>query len=197
MPRPTNYFVRKCEERFSIDLARLKRHGILADSAPRILTWTRGREDAGQIRIIAVERGVHLNYRVTKHSGECHDIDELIPYVWSPTQFGGRRQWLQCPGCWKACRVLYRGDTRFRCRRCLHLRYGSQYEPPGLGGVDQADKIRKRLGDTVGSAFEQDEFPPKPKGMHWTTYRRLKRRYDRYQFRWTRAATARFGFTGF
>lgn len=82
-------------------------------------------------------------------------------------------------------------------RRCLQLRYASQYEPPGLGGVDQADKIRKRLGDTDGSAFEQDEFPPKPRGMHWTTYRRLEERYDELQFRWTRAAMARFGFTGF
>jgi len=69
----------------------------------------------------------------------------------------------------------------------------TQYEPPGLGGVDQADKIRERC---EGSSFEQDEFPPKPKGVHWKTYRHLEQRYDEYQFRWTRTAMARFGFTG-
>jgi len=115
-----------------------------------------------------------------------------VPYVWTPTRFGGRRQWFKCLSCGKGCRILY-GGVRFRCRRCHGLRYQSQYEQPGLGGVDQADKIRRRLGDKVGSAFERDEFPPKPKGMHWKTYRRLERRYDELQFRWTMAAMARFG----
>ena len=66
----------------------------------------------------------------------------------------------------------------------------------GLGGVELADKIRKRLGDTVGSAFEQDEFPPKPKGMHWKTYNRLEERYYELQNRWAVAAMSRFGFSG-
>ena len=196
MPRPTNWFVRKCEERHSVDLARLKRRGYLADSSPRLLSWSRGGEPTGKIIVVGVERGVHLFYNLRERGGDWQEIDELIPFVWSETRFGGRRQWLQCPGCSRACRIVY-GGSRFRCRLCLQLRYASQYEPPGLGGVDQADKIRKRLGDKVGSAFDQDEFPPKPKGMHWATYRRLEERYEELQFRWTRAAMARFGFTGF
>ena len=195
MGRPSNYFARKCEEHRSVDLASLRRRGMLADSGTRTLTWSRGGEITASIGVVAVERGVHLIYRVRERDGDWQDVDELIPYVWTPTQFGGRRQWLQCPGCSKRCRIVYSG-TRFRCRRCLQLRSASQYEPPGLGGVDQADKIRKRLGDNDGSAFEQDEFPPKPKGMHWKTYRRLEQRYDDQQFRWTRAALAKFGFTG-
>ena len=46
------------------------------------------------------------------------------------------------------------------------------------------------------SLFERDEFPPKSKGMHSKTYRRLERRYDEQQLRWTAAALAKFGFTG-
>jgi hypothetical protein len=45
------------------------------------------------------------------------------------------------------------------------LQYASQYEALGLGAVDQAQKIRKRLGDNEGSAFEGDPVPDKPKGM--------------------------------
>ena len=42
----------------------------------------------------------------------------------------------------------------------------------------RADRIRKRLGDTSGSAFEGDHFPPKPKRMRWITYRRLEEQYE-------------------
>ena len=57
--------------------------------------------------------------------------------------------------------------------------------------------MRKRPGDDEGSAFEGDPFPDKPKGMHWKTYRRLEERYEDLQARWTVAAMAKFGFTGF
>jgi hypothetical protein len=84
------------------------------------------------------------------------------------------------------------GGARFRCRKCYGLQYASQCEAPGLGAV--AEKIRKRLGDQHGSAFDGDEFPDKPKGMHWRTYRRLEEQYEELQARSTVAAMRRFGF---
>ena len=42
-------------------------------------------------------------------------------------------------------------------------------------GVYRAQKIRTRLGGSV-SMFE--DFPDKPKGMHWRTDDRLRGRYD-------------------
>ncbi len=194
MARPANYFVRKCEARPSVDLAYLKRHGLLASGLPSTLTWSRGGQPTGQITVLGVERGVRLRYRLREPGGEWQEIDELIPFVWTATRFGSRRQWLQCPKCLRPCRILY-GGTRFRCRCCHGLRYSSQYEPPGLGGVDQANKIRRRLGDKDGSAFDGDPFPEKPKGMHWKTYQRLEARYEELQLRWTVAAMQRFGIT--
>jgi hypothetical protein len=38
-------------------------------------------------------------------------------------------------------------------------------------GLAMAQKIRKRLG---GSLDIFDAFPDKPRGMHWTTYDRLR-----------------------
>jgi len=39
----------------------------------------------------------------------------------------------------------------------------------------KAQKIREQLG---GSPSMFDEFPPKPKGMHWKRYERLRRTHD-------------------
>jgi hypothetical protein len=42
-------------------------------------------------------------------------------------------------------------------------------EPDYDRAIEQADRIRKRLGDTIGRAIEDDEFPPKPPRMRWKT----------------------------
>jgi hypothetical protein len=46
----------------------------------------------------------------------------------------------------------------------------------------KSQKIRMRLG---GSASMLDEFPEKPKGMHWRTYDRLYRMLDEAEERST------------
>src|SRR6516165_11552921 len=47
-------------------------------------------------------------------------------------------------------------------------------------GLWKAQKIRMRLG---GSANMLEDFPEKPKGMHWRTYERLRRVHDAAQGR--------------
>jgi hypothetical protein len=47
-------------------------------------------------------------------------------------------------------------------------------EPDYDRAIEQADRIRKRLGDTIGRAIEDDEFPPKPPRMRWKTYHELQ-----------------------
>jgi hypothetical protein len=43
-------------------------------------------------------------------------------------------------------------------------------------GIATARKIQMRLG---GGENVTEPFPEKPKGMHWRTYNRLRRRHDR------------------
>lgn len=69
-----------------------------------------------------------------------------------------------------------------RCRRCLGLRYDTQYEPAFARAATRALKIRERLGSKVGI---DDAFPSKPKGMHWKTYRRLEAEEERLQNAWS------------
>jgi hypothetical protein len=40
--------------------------------------------------------------------------------------YGGYREWFECPKCLKRAGVLYREDDDFRCRPCLGLGYWSQ-----------------------------------------------------------------------
>jgi hypothetical protein len=70
---------------------------------------------------------------------------------------------------------LYQRGKLFACRHCHGLAYASQQESSNQRGVYRAQKIRTRLGGSV-SMFE--DFPDKPKGMHWRTYDRLRGRYD-------------------
>jgi hypothetical protein len=100
----------------------------------------------------------------------------------------GRRAWFQCPGCQSRCRILY-GGSLFRCRRCQGLKYETQYEPSFSRGTSRAHGLRRRLGQTGGI---DEPFPPKPKGMHWKTYRRLEALDEDLQSRWAAGMMAWF-----
>ena len=116
-----------------------------------------------------------------------------MPFVSTATSFSGRRLWLKCLSCRRRCRVIY-GGRYFRCRRCHGLSYQSQREPAYDRAIEQANRIRKRLGDDMLSAFECDELPPKPPRMRWKTYHKLERRYAGLQNRWKAGVVSRFGY---
>jgi len=181
----------KCEECLAIDLAHLKRQGILRSGLPAPLSWSRGGELIGSVGVLSVADGLHIMYR-TGHGDDGEDVAEHVPYVWTETRFGGRRAWFKCLGCRKRCRVLY-GGSRFRCRHCHGLKYASQYEPQYQRATERADKIGRRVG---GNAYDGEEFPPKPKGMHWKKYWRLEERYDELKFAWTVGLMGQFGLRG-
>jgi hypothetical protein len=61
---------------------------------------------------------------------------------------------------------------QWRCRTCYGLTYATRQASPHDRLLIKAQKIRERLG-SVSSAF--DDFPPKPEGMHWKRYDRLRR----------------------
>jgi hypothetical protein len=63
------------------------------------------------------------------------------------------------------------GGRCYDCRQCGHLSYTSQHEDDMNRALSKAQAIRERLG---GSASMGRRFPAKPKGMWWSTYRRLR-----------------------
>ena len=63
----------------------------------------------------------------------------------------------------------------------MACRYESQFESRAQRANRRARKIRRRLG---GSDCLMEEFPPRPCGMHWATYRRLEAQEVAADERW-------------
>lgn len=159
-----------CEDFHAIDLASIQREGFLAPGYVGRITWLRGDRQTGWIQYRVERQGLRLEFRTRSYGQPWEDVSEFVPLVETATNFSGRRVWFQCLGCQGKCRILYGGD-RFRCRRCWRLKYRSQYETTGHRAADRAHKRRARLGYWGRLT---DPFPPKPNGMHWTTYFRLE-----------------------
>jgi DNA-directed RNA polymerase subunit RPC12/RpoP len=181
-----------CESAHSIDLAYLRRHGFLSPGRFTSLTWSRRGQRTGSIDIITRHDGIRLGYHVTDRHGERITVDEFVPFAYTATCFGGRRQWLTCLKCGRRCRKIY-GGRYFRCRQCHGLVHASTREPAYQRALDRAEGMRKRLGAEWGSAFEGAPLPPKPPRMRWVTYRRLEAQYEEQQNRWAVGVKRRFG----
>jgi hypothetical protein len=136
-----------------LDLAGLQRLGFLR-GLPATLSWSDDGEEVGSITVLASSQGLRLLYRSCPSPSESRDVDELVPFLWTPTRSGGQRRWFQCLGCSRRCRVLYAG-IRFRCRRCHRLRYSSQTESPSDRATSAMLKIARRLD----SKADYDDLP--------------------------------------
>lgn len=185
--------VDKVEETHSIDLAWLRRRGYLRVGAFGVLTWSCRGVQTGSVGYRVDALGLRLSYKTKRAEGQdWQQVDELIPFAETRCHLGGRRKWLQCPGCARRCRTVFGGSV-FRCRLCHGLRYESQYEPPFARAASRSHKLRQRLGQVAGL---DEFFPPKPKGMHWRTYRRLEMKDEDLQAVWSAGIIARFKICG-
>ena len=157
----------KTSDYHAIDLAWLRREKLLNVGRRSTITWSRGDRETGSIRVEVLRDALRLVYRTRRHEGEWRDVRDTISLVSTQTQFGGHRQWFECPSCLKRCRIIY-GGSYFRCRRCHGLHYESQYEPAFARQANRARRLRKMLGGPEGV---DDLLPEKPKGMHWANLR--------------------------
>jgi hypothetical protein len=162
--------VERCEK---IDLADLKQHS--ADFAE-------GEAVAlGSVLVSLRYPGLRLRYWA-KDAGY---LDEVVPFVYTPTQFGGRRQWLSCLRCSRRVRVLYGGKRNlFRCRKCYGLVYRSTRQTLCDRVDSQANKLALKICGGDRDLYDGDEFPGKPKRMRWATYRRLEERFYDFKDQW-------------
>jgi hypothetical protein len=151
--------------------------------SPRRFSWA-WRQDGERVASINVETERHrvtLKYRSRPHGGDWTDLKQWFPVVWTSCRFGGDRPWFVCSVyangtyCGRQVTRLYNAGHLFACRHCSRLTYASQQEPAHERGLRKAQTIRMRLG---GTANMLDDFPEKPKGMHWRTYERLCRVHD-------------------
>lgn len=155
----------KTDDLLSIDLADLKRWGVLDRPSTGRLSWSIGGHVHTQVGYISGPLGLMLHYQ----SSDSRPVEEFIPFAFTGQHLGGQRAWFTCLHCGGRARILY-GGKHFRCRKCYRAVYPSQYTPFRVGKINKALKIRERLNSDPSFSSIDDPFPPKPKGMHWKTY---------------------------
>jgi hypothetical protein len=158
-----------------LDAAALRRMGALRAGACAWQQWTNGRgEIVGSIQteVNSTRDTLILHYRIREPGGEWQPVREAVPLEATPCNYGGERLWLTCPGCVTRRRVLYSVGGRFQCTACHDLAYTSTREDDLARSQRRADRLAKRLCVTRSDVFT---IPPKPRGMHWSTYRRIAR----------------------
>ena len=149
------------------------------------MTWSRNGQKASSISIIAYDDRVTLKYRSRLQDGDkWEDKEYPVTLQWTACHLGGRRLWFICPRCGRRVAVLW-GASTYACRHCHKLAYPSQSGALHDRLLSRALKIRDRLG------WDEDSGR-KPKGMHWKTFERLVREYERFDAASWSAAARKF-----
>jgi hypothetical protein len=161
-----------------LDIRKLQRDGLLIPGRAFGWQWTVNAKEVASIRARTEVDRVILDYKSRSYGGEWQAMEYPVCLEWTDCNLGGRRPWFLCPaqGCGRRVAVLY-GGSIFACRHCHKLNYACQREVGDDRAMRRADTIRRRLGWGAGIANPIGE---KPKGMHWRTFDRLLRDYNRY-----------------
>lgn len=161
--------------RCSLDIRSLTRAGLRQPGDCLTMKWHSNHQGAqpgrAMVTMLDAQR-LHIIHFESDMPAEILDLTHTA------TAFGGQRAWFLCSklGCGKRVAVLHATSKGFRCRHCTHLVYGSQFEQAADRALRRARQIRYKLGG--GSNLIQP-FPPRPKGMHHSTYVRHLRSEER------------------
>ena len=157
-----------------LDIRWLQRQGYVPHGARDGLAWS---EEAPTTRaggITMVDGRLVLNYPYWVWGGVAwKPVQQEIAMAWMSCHYGCQRPWFVCPQCARRLAVLYLQGTRFACRHCVKLPYGSHYETAEDRRYRKVRKIRKRFGAS-GNLLESLWPWDKPKGMHWRIWERLR-----------------------
>ena len=162
MGRLSGYGRRTVEQTRSIGINQLRRGGYVGK--PPSNWW------------VARNELYKVGFR-PKHWNDCAITlnNQTLHITYTPWHFGGKLAYFACP-CGKRVRKLFSpSGQQWRCRICYDLTYATRQASHRDRLLSQAQKIREQLG---GSPSMLDDFPPKPKGMHWKRYERLRRTHD-------------------
>lgn len=155
-----------------LDIRDIHRERLLVSGSSGTSRWWRGERQTGSISWWTRSDDELVTALTLAYTVAGESLWYQVPVAWTPCNYGGRRPWFRCPGksCGRRVAVLY-GGKYFLCRHCHDLAYESTRESPHSRYLRKTQAIRERLG---GSASLMTPFPKKPKGMHWTTYLRLR-----------------------
>ena len=129
--------------------------------------------DTGWIDYYVWNDGESVRLRIENSRMTLVDRGQVIYLDKTKCNYGGFRYWFNCPGCNRRSAILYEKQQEFLCRICHKLPYKSQMEGKIDTLIRRTKKIRKRLGDYDDLS---EVITCKPKGMHWKTFQKLKKK---------------------
>lgn len=161
---------RLTDDLLGLDIRRLKRQARLTAGTNCTVSW-KARTYSAAIGLEAHANAVTLRYSAN-NKPQCYDIAVTTTLC----HLGGQRHWWLCPCCNRRCAILY-GGAVFVCRKCARLHYPIQHASDFDKAIIRAEAIRHRLGWIPGIAHGEG---PKPKWMHWNTYRKLASQHEKH-----------------
>ena len=156
----------KVEECNSIDANQLNRDGGLKNGWNGSMTWSRNGKKVSSIGIRTTADYLYLGYRSELYGS----VIQPVRIERTPCRYGGSRAYFKCK-CGKRVVKLYGAEKFFLCRHCYGLFHYSKNENFWDRSLRQRTKYRRRMG---GDASLEAYEIPKPKGMWWQTYHRLR-----------------------
>lgn len=177
------------EDGLTIDVAKLLRNGSTSiETGAGTLSWRNVVTDDAIASLnfsfdLCRETGtgdLRLQYNFTDPwDDEQYLVDEPIPLEGLRQPFGGWIWYFNCPVSGRRCRKLHKppGARRFAARQVYRLLYRSQLKAPYERAIQQAQKIRKRLGASpvIGDPVYR------PCGMHQSVFDRHSARLEEYE----------------
>jgi hypothetical protein len=167
-----------CESCRLIDVREWARRGCLRPNQWFSWSWSHGGEPC---RSITVRIGPHpvpgavvLSFRSRSSAGgQSRSLKQRVPITWTKCHLGDWRPWFRCSCGRRAAKLYDAAADFFACRHCCGLAYASQQLCTRDRLISSARKIRMKLG---GGPSLIDPFPHRPRGMHRSTYERLRAR---------------------
>lgn len=179
---------------YGIDARRWKREGLLYAGCSFTCSWTNKDGSIATIGVsVPASDKLKLSYTVTSN-GTSTPVSELISLGFSECNFGGKRYWFHCPGCFKRVACLYLRGSDFKCRHCHRLAYGSCQESGNTTDEQErrVNRILTKLKCKKVYGFDIMYYTPRrPKGMHGNTYQRLLREFQGAQMNYIIAMTGK------
>jgi len=147
-------------------------------SLPYTFTWI-----FGDTIIVTLFRDRLETCYFTGSATNPREIKDVICLEKVSANYGGQILYFKCPCCDRRSRILYLHWQHFKCRICAKLNYPSQQERGPKTTAYKMKKLLKRLEYERLIPFDDPEklelfdiadcCPPRPKGMHTTTYHQL------------------------
>lgn len=157
-----------------LDVKELKGDLIVGKSLSFAWRYRRGRFGKWEYREFKID--VKEDNLVFSYFDQGEKYNDSVGLSWTNCNYGGKRPWFVCPGCFTRKKKLFLKNAYFRCREC----HGLTYISCQISGDKLKETTRKmyKLIEKVEvidfKVYELKHFLIKPKGMHQETFERLQ-----------------------